>query len=95
MTSFMKGRAHPVGMQVGDGGVLGTGEREKGREVRVRVRGMLEVRMNLKKANRGWGGKEGGWLKRKAVTVAWYELAWYTTEQEALGEGLVYAFPKR
>lgn len=65
--------------------MLGTGEREKGRE--MRVRGMLEVRMNLKKASRGWGGKEGVWLKRKAVTVACYELAWYTTEQEALGEG--------
>lgn len=47
----MKGGAHPVGMQVGDGGVLATGEREKGRE--VHVRGMLEERMNLKKASRG------------------------------------------
>lgn len=52
----MKGGAHPVGMQVGVAGVLGTGEREKGRE--VRVRGMLDVRMNLKKANGvGWEGR--------------------------------------
>lgn len=52
-----------MGLGSGDEGMLGTGEREKGRE--VHVQGMSEIGKSMKVANRGGDGK-GGFRKSLA-----------------------------